>query len=107
MKDEFTKFLGARLKEFRKHKGFTQEKFAELLEIDPKHLSRIECGKTQPSLNLIRNIAKILNVKVHEIFDENKTNIKEKLIQDITLVLEKSNEEELKLFYKIILNIKN
>lgn len=107
MKDEFTKLLGIRLKELRKQRGFTQEEFAELLEIDPKHLSRIECGKTQPSLNLLKNAAVIFNIKINDFFIEEKTDFKENMIKDIINILKKSNETEIKLFYKILSVIKN
>lgn len=107
MTDEFTKSLGIRLKELRKQRSFTQEKFAELLEVDPKHLSRIECGKTQPSLNLLKNAAVIFNIKINDFFIEEKTYYKENMIKNIMDILKKSNETELKLFYKIISVIKN
>lgn len=34
--------LGDKIRQIRKSKGLTQEKLAELIDIDNKHLSRIE-----------------------------------------------------------------
>ena len=41
--------LGGRIKELRKLKGLSQEKLSEKINIDPKHLSRIEVGRGFPS----------------------------------------------------------
>lgn len=38
------------IKDFRKQKGFTQEKLAELLDYDPTYISRIETEKREPSI---------------------------------------------------------
>lgn len=107
MKNEMIKFLGGKLKKLRKQKAYTQEKFSELLEIDPKHLSRIECGKTSPSLSLVVKASKIFGIKVADMFNENYFPNKTKLIKEITEILENSTEDEVKIFYKIILNLKN
>lgn len=105
MQDEFTIILGKRLKELRKQKNFTQDKFSELLGIDSKHLSRIECGKTQPSLNLIKNAAKIFDIELFEIFETNHIDNEENLIFKINNILKKTNLENLKIIYKIVKEI--
>ena len=44
------KLLGKRIKELRKYRNFTQEKLAELIDIEPCSLSAIEIGRHFPSL---------------------------------------------------------
>ena len=44
------KLLGSRLKELRKRKGLTQEKLAELVELEPASICNIENGYNYPSL---------------------------------------------------------
>ncbi len=61
--------LGARIKELRKRKGLTQERLSELIEIDPKHLSRIEVGKGYPSLETLDKIGKVLKVELKDLFE--------------------------------------
>ena len=55
--------LGAKIKELRKKRGYTQEKLAELAGIDYKYLQRIE-GKNPPALKIdtIGKLAKALVV---------------------------------------------
>ncbi len=101
MQDKFTVTLGKRLKELRKQNKLTQDKFSELLGIDSKHLSRIECGKTQPSLNLIKNAAKIFDMELFEIFETNHIDSKEGLIYKINDILNVTDLENLKIIYKI------
>lgn len=44
MKTTAKKLLGARIKELRTGRGLSQEELAEMVGVDPKHLSRIETG---------------------------------------------------------------
>ena len=53
------KYLGARIQEIRKLNGLKQSELAELLDIDPKHMSKIECGRCFPSFELLDKIATI------------------------------------------------
>jgi transcriptional regulator with XRE-family HTH domain len=60
--------LGARVRELRKKAGLTQEQLAELLGIDQKHMSRIELGKSYPSLDRLSKIAEVVNVPLPKLF---------------------------------------
>jgi transcriptional regulator with XRE-family HTH domain len=55
--------VGKKIKELRKRRGFTQEKLAEVAEIDYKYLQRIE-GKNPPNIKVetIGKLAKTLKV---------------------------------------------
>lgn len=52
--------IGNEIKNSRINAGFTQEQLAEKLNISAVHLSNIERGKTKMSIDVIVNIAKIL-----------------------------------------------
>jgi len=52
----------------RKEKGYTQESLSETLEIDRTHLSKVECGKTNPSMMLLSRLAEKLNVSIKDFF---------------------------------------
>jgi len=54
----------------RKELGMTQREMAEKLNVSDKTLSRWETGKQIPDAFTIRDIAKVLNMKVSEIYDE-------------------------------------
>ena len=60
------KALGQRIRDERKKRNLTQEKFSEILDITPQHLSRIESG-FRPSLVLIEKISSVLEVDEAEI----------------------------------------
>jgi transcriptional regulator with XRE-family HTH domain len=61
--------LGERIKEIRKAKGLTQEQLAELVDIEQKHVSRIELGKNAPTIDRLEMIAEALNVPMASFFD--------------------------------------
>lgn len=63
------KLLGRRIKELRKNAGLTQEKLAEMINIETTSLSGIESGRHFPSLPTIEKIAHNLNVEIKTLFD--------------------------------------
>lgn len=60
--------LGKKIQLLRKQKKMTQEKFAELISIDPKSVSKIENGNNYPAPETIVSIAKALGVEIYELF---------------------------------------
>ena len=56
--------IGKRIKKCRKQLGYSQESFAEILEISASHLHKIETGIRCPSLEVLYTIALKLNVSV-------------------------------------------
>ena len=40
------KLLGEKVKRLRKMRGFTQEQFAEMIDITPRNLCRVEAGQS-------------------------------------------------------------
>ena len=68
--------FGKRLRELRSMQGITQEKFSEIIGIQPENYSRIENGLSFPKPENIEKIANSLNVGVNELFEfENMTSI--------------------------------
>ncbi len=53
----------------RARKKISQEKLAEMANISPEYLSRIEAGKYSPSLVVITNLAKALDVSVETLIN--------------------------------------
>lgn len=58
------KTIGRKIKERRRFLGLTQEYIAELLDVNPSHISNIECGRANPSLTALVAIANILTCSV-------------------------------------------
>lgn len=64
MTDLDFKTIGSKIKERRRGLGFTQEYLAEQLDVNPSHISNIECGRANPSLTALVKIANILTCSV-------------------------------------------
>ena len=58
-----------KLKKIREQKGLTIEKLAELADISAGYLCHLENGsRSNPSITVMTNIAKALDVDIAEIF---------------------------------------
>jgi transcriptional regulator with XRE-family HTH domain len=62
------KLLGQKVRQLRKQNEYSQERFAELVGIDPNSVSRIECGVHYPSLDTLEKIATVLKVEMRDLF---------------------------------------
>jgi len=60
--------LGKRIQKLRKDKGLTQEEIAYKVNLSTKYIQFIEGGTRIPSLKAIYKIARVLEVKVSELF---------------------------------------
>lgn len=75
-----------KLSHLRKERGLTQKELSEKVGIGIAQMRRYESGKSSPTLEVIKNIAKTLVVSTDElIFDEGEMVIKQK-IQDKELI---------------------
>ena len=92
---ENKKLLGKRIKELRKRAGLTQEKLAELINIETTSLSGIESGRHFPSLPTLEKIATNLNVKLKTLFDFTHLKPIEQMKLDITNNLDKLDDEKI------------
>lgn len=55
------------IREYRIMKKITQEELAELLNITPRQVQRIESGQSKPSLKTLKLIIKILEISDEDI----------------------------------------
>ena len=93
--------FGKRLKELRKEKNYTQEQFAELINIDTRNLIKIENAQTFPRVQTLEKILEVLDVGVSDIFTVEHLQDKSLLIKKITNKLE-NDENLLRLIYKML-----
>lgn len=66
MEDVKYKF-GLRVKELRIAKGYSQEKLAEISELDRTYIPGIEAGKRNVSIVVIEKIAKAFKINISEL----------------------------------------
>ena len=64
MTDLDFKTIGMKIKERRQNQHITQEHIASILDVNPSHISNIECGRANPSLTALVKIANILECSV-------------------------------------------
>ena len=78
--------FGKKIQMLRKSQGLSQESLAAILNINRNNLSRIENGKSEPTLSVIRNMVNYFKVDVASLMDieVNSLDTKEK-IMDIFL----------------------
>lgn len=67
-KEKILKAFGAKVREARKKKGFSQEELSFESGFDRTYISFIERGKRNPSLTTIYKIAEALKVEADSIF---------------------------------------
>lgn len=94
------KLLGKRIKELRKEAGLTQEKLAELIEIETTSLSGIESGRHFPSLSTVEKIAKSLNVEMKALFDFGHLLPTEQMKANIIKNIDKLSDNNLLFIYR-------
>ena len=70
-KSEILKLIGKRIKEMRESKGLSQVDVVGRMrgEIDPTNISRIESGRTNPTLLTLFRLAEALDVQPKELLD--------------------------------------
>jgi transcriptional regulator with XRE-family HTH domain len=71
--NEFLSLLGERIRALRKEKNIKQEKLAELVDKATEHISFIERGERAPSLELLLDLARVLNVSLPYLLDVTAT----------------------------------
>ena len=98
-------YLGARIQEIRRHRGLKQAELAEILGIDSKHISKIECGRCFPSFELLDKIAFALKTPVQDFFETEHLQDKSLLIERIVENLKMAPDEKFYMAYKILKEI--
>lgn len=101
------KLLGRKIQEIRKKRGFTQEKLAELVNMEQNSISIIESGRNFPTLANLEKIAAALNVRLSDFFNYEYFSSQEELKDFIFHTIENMDERELAHLFKYIRNVIN
>lgn len=75
--------LGKKVKELRNNAGYTQEKLAELANMEIASLSNIENGKNFPSNDTLEKLCAALKIQPFELFMFEYINNSQKLIDEM------------------------
>jgi transcriptional regulator with XRE-family HTH domain len=96
------KKLGARIQAIRKSKKMTQEKLAELVELDIPNLSNIERGKRFLSSATLERIIAALDVSAKDLFDFDHIKSRDDLLDSIQNIIKESSDKELEYYYRMM-----
>ena len=96
------KDFGQRIKELRNKKGITQYQLAEMVGIDPKHMSHIETGRSFPKADLIEKFANALEIEYPELFNTQHLEDREIIFKKLINYLKNVSDSELQVIYKLI-----
>ena len=55
------------LRVWREHRGMTGAQLAAAVDVTPAHVSKLESGKGEPSVALLKKLAKVLAVQLEEL----------------------------------------
>lgn len=103
MEQSTKELLGVRIKELRRMKGLTQDQLSQRVNIDPKHLSRIEVGRGFPSLDTLDKLANVLKVELSAFFEFNhKAKSTRELKKVISELVKDVDEDKLRLAVKVL-----
>lgn len=61
--------LGEKLRSFRLAKNISQEKFAEISNLDRTYISGLERGKRNPSFLILKKLATCLEISPNDLFN--------------------------------------
>ena len=103
---ELKKNCGKRIKEIRKQRGLSQEKLAELVNIEQNTLSYIETGNNFCKSETLEKIINALNIDPKELFDFGHLKSEQELLNEINRILH-NNPQKIPEFYKILKAIVN
>lgn len=99
------KCLGAKIRHLRKKYKYSQEYFAELVDINPRQIVRIENGISMPTVENLEKIANALNTTVEELFINDSYNDTKFLKEKIHNITEELPDEKLRILYLIASNL--
>lgn len=94
--------IGKRIKELRESKNIKQVTLANMIDIEPTNLSKIEKGIHLPKEETINKILTALNTDINSLFYFEHLQTKEELINKINLILKDATTKDLQFYYRTI-----
>jgi transcriptional regulator with XRE-family HTH domain len=110
MRENIEKAIGRHIAKLRKERQLSQAQLAELVDVAPETISRLERGVSIPSLKTFESISHALDVPLKSIFDfeysqKVKRNASEKEITRIVNFLRTKRAEEIKVGFEILRDV--
>lgn len=77
--------LGEKIQKLRKDNGWSQTELGKRVDVHVAHLSRLENGKSLPSVDLLSNLARAFGVSMDYLMDEHADELEPVSVQDKSL----------------------
>lgn len=74
--DNINTKIGIKIRLLRTKLRYSQEKLAELSELNKNSIGAIERGESKPTIDTLERIAKALNIELKELVDVSKIDLK-------------------------------
>lgn len=100
---DLKKLLGKKIQVIRKSRNLTQEKLAELIDIETPSLSYLETGKYSPSIETLQKLCEVLQVQPWEFYYFSEIS-EEEMKEELKKALD-NNPKLLKLLYNFYKSI--
>ena len=95
--------MGERISKIRKGKGLTQEDLAEILDVTPKHVSHVERGKSNYSLQQLAAFCEYTGCSMdYIVFGESINDTVSKLPDGIIEILNGSNGDRISILQRYL-----
>ncbi len=95
--------IGKSIKTIRENRGMSQKEVISIINMEAAQYSRIETGKTEPSISTLERITKALGISVIDLlsFEKNEEDIKsyDTTVMEKVKLVEGLTEEEKKTMY--------
>lgn len=98
--------LGARIKELRKAYKLSQEELAEKIGVEPQHMSRIESGRSYPSLDRLEKISIALNIPLKDFFEFMHLEDVAERLETIETLVKELNEDRQRFAFRMLKSLK-
>lgn len=86
----------------RKNKRITQEELAEMLEVSPTHVKHIESGHRKPSIEILFEITKILNISLDGVVFSKNESARTDTREKVDRLLDVSDEASLRFILSVL-----
>lgn len=98
------KSFGEKVKRLRKKRNLTQEQLAEMIDISPRNLSKIEVGDCFVKAETLERLLTALEVTTEELFANDHIKTNSELLEQINFYINsaKDDNKTLEMIYKIL-----
>jgi transcriptional regulator with XRE-family HTH domain len=93
--------IGSRIRQLRRERNFTQAQLAEKLSVTPEYISRVERATTNPSLQTLSKLARLLGVNLTFLLEGTLTDSDSYKLEEFSELIRRMSAVKRKLLYEI------